>query len=186
MKNFLPNRDDLPKYFNSRGLSGRAAEIGVQDGVFSHKLLKSWSGSKLYLIDAWRHLQDYRDVANEEHPLANLQRYSRTFQSVYQYGSRATIIRELSDAAAELFVPGSLDWVYIDADHSYEGVKKDLQSWFPKVRPGGVLSGHDFLDGELTFGSFGVKSAVTEFAAQLGKEILVTGESDFPSWVIEL
>jgi predicted O-methyltransferase YrrM len=46
--------------------------------------------------------------------------------------------------AARHFQNGSLDFVFLDADHTYESVKADLAAWWPKVRPGGILAGHDF------------------------------------------
>jgi len=49
-----------------------------------------------------------------------------------------------SVAASERFDDGSLDWVFIDADHSYEAVVADIAAWAPKLRPGGLLSGHDY------------------------------------------
>jgi predicted O-methyltransferase YrrM len=48
------------------------------------------------------------------------------------------------DAAAALFADGSLDLVYVDADHRYDGVAADLRAWRPKVKPGGWIAGHDF------------------------------------------
>jgi cephalosporin hydroxylase len=73
--------------------------------------------------------------------------------------------------------------VYLDADHSKAGVLADLKLWMPKVRPGGVIAGHDYLDGDLPEGDFGVRSAVLEF---FGREPeMVTGEQ-WPSWLIEV
>jgi predicted O-methyltransferase YrrM len=65
----------------------------------------------------------------------------------------------LSAEAATMFENGSLDFVYLDADHSFESAWQDLSVWYPKVRIGGILAGHDFLDGELPEGNFGVESA---------------------------
>jgi predicted O-methyltransferase YrrM len=51
-----------------------------------------------------------------------------------------------TDEAASLFQDGSLDGVFIDADHTYEAVKMDIQNWMPKVRKGGILAGHDYVE----------------------------------------
>ena len=59
-----------------------------------------------------------------------------------------------------------MDFVYIDARHDYESVLEDLNAWFHKVKPGGILAGHDYADGMLPQGDFGVKSAVDEFFAE--------------------
>jgi len=53
-------------------------------------------------------------------------------------------IRKDSVEAAKLFNDGEFFAVFIDADHSYEGVRKDIDAWLPKVMPGGILCGHDF------------------------------------------
>lgn len=53
--------------------------------------------------------------------------------------------RMTTDEAVSLFEDASLDGVFIDADHSYEAVKKDIANWMPKVRKGGILAGHDYI-----------------------------------------
>jgi predicted O-methyltransferase YrrM len=57
---------------------------------------------------------------------------------------RVRFVRGWSDAVAKTFDDASLDLVFLDADHSEEGVLSDLHAWLPKVRPGGVVSGHDY------------------------------------------
>lgn len=69
------------------------------------------------------------------------------------------IIKSLSWAAADQFEDNSVDFVFIDADHGYESIKKDLAAWWPKIKPGGTFAGHDY-------GSWpGVTKAVDEFIA---------------------
>ncbi len=77
------------------------------------------------------------------------------------FKDRRTILRMDSKDAARAVPDASLDLAFIDADHSYEGCKSDLEAWYPKVRPGGIFSGHDFENTE--FPGFGVTQAVTEF-----------------------
>lgn len=86
-------------------------------------------------------------------------------------------------AAAARYVDGSLDAVFIDADHSYESVASDIAAWLPKVRPGGIIAGHDFSP------SFpGVMRAVHErfsrFEVWGGTPWKDTGEL-FPVWCTE-
>jgi len=65
-----------------------------------------------------------------------------------------------------------LDYVYVDARHDYAGVKEDLEAWWPKLRKGGLLAGHDFIpDGIVKEGDFGVQKAVHEFVGKHGYEI---------------
>lgn len=63
-----------------------------------------------------------------------------------------------SAASASRYEDGSLDWVYVDADHRYEAVRRDILAWLPKVRKGGVIAGHDYA----AYPTFGVIEAVTE------------------------
>jgi hypothetical protein len=65
-----------------------------------------------------------------------------------------------------LVAPKSLDFVFIDADHGYEGCLRDLRAWYPKVKPGGIFSGHDYEN--TSYPKFGVTQAVKEFAAEKG------------------
>ena len=69
-------------------------------------------------------------------------------------------IRKNSIEAADQFEDESLDFVFIDASHEYEDVKKDIQIWLPKIKKGGILAGHDYYIGYDYFP--GVKAAVNE------------------------
>jgi predicted O-methyltransferase YrrM len=78
----------------------------------------------------------------------------------------ARLLTCTSEMAAKMFPDGSLDLVFIDGDHEYESVKADLQTWLPKVKPGGMISGHDYGGGHP-----GVPRAVDEVIGKLtGKE----------------
>lgn len=59
-------------------------------------------------------------------------------------GPRAQLWITTSEEASHRVADGSLDGVFIDGDHSYKHVRRDLEVWEPKIRPGGFLSGHDF------------------------------------------
>ncbi len=78
----------------------------------------------------------------------------------------------------------SLDFAYIDAQHHFEAIREDIELWYPKIGRGGILSGHDFLDGYTAGCLFGVESAVTEFASRSGLKVRLSGERIHPSWFI--
>jgi predicted O-methyltransferase YrrM len=67
-------------------------------------------------------------------------------------------IKSVSWDGAANFSDESVDFVFIDADHSYESVKKDIEAWLPKIRKNGIISGHDYGNGNPS----GVKQAVDE------------------------
>lgn len=89
--------------------------------------------------------------------------------------------------AAEATVPPLLDAVYIDACHDTRSVWQDLETWWPRVRPGGLLAGHDYLDAwrwhdDINRGGlFGVRTAVDTFARSIGRVVASTDE-EFPTW----
>ena len=74
-----------------------------------------------------------------------------------------TDIKSISWEAASKFDNESVDFVFIDAGHDYESVTKDISCWFPKIKKGGIISGHDYFNSIEFGGNFGVKKAVDEF-----------------------
>jgi Methyltransferase domain len=171
----LPDRDELPTYLNQLGLVGRGAEVGVQRGLYSETLLRRWRGEELISIDPWA-AQDssYADPANVsqgDHDAL----YAETCERLAPFGLRSHIERATGDEVARFLPDESLDFVYLDARHDLESVLSDLQTWWPKVRWGGLISGHDYLDALVLFdgheGLFSVRSAVLQF---FGHEVQTT------------
>lgn len=158
-----------------------AAEVGVQAGVFSRQILETWQGG-LVMIDAWLHMEGYEDIANVSQPEQD-KIFEMARQVERDFSPRAKIIRKLSSEAAQDFPPHSLDFVYLDADHSHKGVLRDLEAWAEKVRPGGAIGGHDYIDGHIPAGIFGVKSAVKDF---FGQEPNIVTKEPFPTWIVYL
>ena len=70
-----------------------------------------------------------------------IEEFTNNMSSVKKY---YTPIKTYSHLAAKMFDDYSLDFVFLDADHNYKAVKKDLESWWPKIKQGGVLAGHDY------------------------------------------
>lgn len=145
------------------GFQGNGAEIGVQEGVFSQRLLSETKAAKIYLIDAWRHFQGYEDKANASDSHHAMKLFITT-QNTNEWAPRRCIINDLSVEAASIFPDEFFEWIYIDANHAEEEVMKDLEAWYPKLKFGGMFCGDDFADGFCEDGRFGVKSAVTKFA----------------------
>ena len=137
----------------------------------------------LHLVDPWRQLSNYSDIANlpDNEQEANLQ---ATRSRLSRFQSRVCIHRALSSQAVVFFEDQSLDFVYLDANHSFEAVQQDLRDWYTKVRRGGILAGHDFLDGKLPEGDFGVASAVTTFGSEENLVIELTDDPPWRSWFV--
>ena len=189
-------RDDLGAFANARGLTGYGVEVGVQNAGFSQQIMSQWEGKQLILVDAWRGLDDHLDCAHvSDHEFEN--QYGRTRRRMKQYGERVRIIRALSVEAAATFADDYLDFVYIDANHAYLAIKADMAAWWPKLKPGGLFSGHDYFNATPNVANtpdirddpipesllvWGVKPAVEEFADAHGKEIRTTYQDFSQSW----
>ena len=188
----MKHRIQLGAMLNNLGMTDVGAEVGVFQGDFAEELLTYWQGNLLLGVDIW-------DLPG--HP-PNLK--AKTTARLRQFGDRWQSIDGDSVAAAEQIKDGSLDFVYIDADHSYGSCKRDLEAWYPKVKPGGVLSGHDYWNGyrnqqtksrrdvpnptpqDLQKMNFGVKAAVDEFIAKHGLPKPQITKEWPPSWWLQL
>lgn len=114
----------------------RGAEIGVLDGsaVF-FKLLDACPDLSLIAVDQWS--------AEDQH-YGDLTETGKVFKDrAALYPGRAAVLEGPSAAMARMVEDGSLDFIFIDADHSEEAVLADIAAWRPKVREGGVILGHD-------------------------------------------
>ena len=177
-----PVRADRPKRsfvvdFLPRDSVG--AEIGVHYGDFSAILLQAVAPRTLHLIDPWRHETgpEYaRSLYGGRASGAQAEmdaRYEGVLERFADEIARGQVIvhRSSSEVALAELPDASLDWVYIDGNHRYEFVVKDLELSLAKVRPGGVVTGDDYAEGGWWDG--GVKRAVDELAAS-GRARLVT------------
>ncbi len=123
---------------------GIVAEVGVLRGDFAQHILSCAEPAELHLIDL--DLQEVRaDVAGDPRVVAH---------------------RGLSHEVLARFPDESFDWIYIDADHAFESVKRDAAAAAPKVRKGGFLIFNDFAHMDPWLGSYGVHRAVVEFATE--------------------
>jgi len=179
----VPCREHLPEVFAARGLLGQAAEIGVLRGDFSRHILSKWPGARLHLVDPWvAQAEGYVDINNANASVQDAALAS-TRRNVAEHAARVELVRDFSLPAAQRYADAFFDWVYIDADHRYESVVADIAAWWPKVKRGGVLAGHDFVfDGDYAVGRFGVMTAVLEFALREDLQVSVTfGEPAGPA-----
>lgn len=157
-------RESLAELFNELGYK-TGAEIGVKRGHYAKILCDAVPGLKYYGVDNWRLRDNYYEYAKN-----------------YLAGYDATLIRKDSVEAAKDFAPGSLDFVYIDASHFFDDVMMDLILWVPKVKSGGIISGHDFVKTDRV----GIIEATTAYANAHGiRDWYLTtrgGEGKTPSW----
>lgn len=148
----------------------RGVEVGVFKGDMSAALLRGNAALHLDMVDSWEGGGgSYRGDSGDWH--AEL---SQAAQDGFQHAAlsrtafaaeRRVIVRLRSFDAAERLT-GPYDFVFLDADHSYDGCKADIEAWSKKVTPGGWLGGHDYANHD--FPKFGVTRAVDEFVAARG------------------
>lgn len=174
----LRSRSILPFYLNRMGLIGKGVEIGVQRGLFSEHLLHYWEGEELICVDPWLEfpISDYDEPKDNCSQQTHDEFYSETQSRLSPFGKRARIIRNLSSNVAEEVEDKSLDFVFIDGQHDYISVSRDINMWAPKIRNGGLLCGHDW---KLDYGPprYGVEKAVREFAELNRAEICITADN---------
>lgn len=111
------------------------AEIGSFSGVSSE--LFAIHCKEINCIDRW---EQYNEINNPE-----IIEGEKRFDELLKRYSNIKKIKLSSEDASNLFKDESLDFVYIDAAHDYENVKKDILCWLPKVKPNGIIAGHDIV-----------------------------------------
>lgn len=178
----LAYRHHLPLFLNFLHIQGKGVEIGVREGSFSEIILEFSRLEALYSVDPWKEFnknvyQDSSNVAQKEQDA----RYAKTLGRLKKFGTRSEVFRMTSEEAVLPFSGSSLDFIYIDANHSYEGCKRDIEIWWPKLKQGGIFAGHDYCNGTYPQGVFGVKKAVDEFVKNQKQSVFTTPET-WPTW----
>jgi len=169
----MKTRNEFGFLLTEMKLNGIAVEVGVDQGCFSEQVLKNWGGRLYFMVDGWKRYDGYNDLCERDDILME-DIYQRVLTK-FKDDKRAVTIRSFSIEAARIFQPDFFDFVYIDADHTYESVKADIKAWWPKVRSGSVFAGHDYKEG------MGVIQAVDEFVKENNLVLNLT-EEDYASW----
>jgi hypothetical protein len=126
------------------------AEVGVWMGKNAFALLSKRSDLEMWLIDRWKRpdADDSYATSGAEMAVKPQEKFDDAYHmavTVAQgFKGRTHIVMDDTAHAATQFEDGSFDCVFIDADHSYEGCRRDILAWRSKVRPGGLLCGHDY------------------------------------------
>jgi hypothetical protein len=161
--------------------NGTVAEIGVFKGDFSAQILSITKPHRLHLIDFWP--DEMIQSSGESITGSDACKFVRNVFASEIKNNKVVLHKGLSGQISQEFPDEYFDWIYIDAGHSYEEVKSDLNCWYPKVKAGGFITGHDYI--EKTW--YGVVQAVNEFLKQKPLAfIALTAESHGSrSWVLK-
>jgi hypothetical protein len=176
----LTPREDLLNYLPKGGVG---VEIGVAEGNFSEAIMKAAEPTELHLIDPWSHLENGDDLLAggalldeqskknasgakaEAVPVNNAgARLHAEVVKRFEGEPRVRVHRQYSYKIAPQFPDGSLDFVYLDGNHTYEFVLRDLHDFAAKLKPGGLMFGHDFFENDFARQEhYGVMDAVGTF-----------------------
>ncbi|GBF93712.1 hypothetical protein Rsub_06815 [Raphidocelis subcapitata] len=189
-------REDIADILESMGAK-TGAELGVQRGIFAEQVLARWRGCTQYhLVDVWAHQQINYQVGSNVDDKTHNEYLEETKARMAKFPA-AVFHRMYTSDAAKLIPDGSLDFVYVDARHDYCGSRQDLELYWPKLRPGGLLAGHDFAraadgpkggnwslcaDGTVNPGA--VRGAVEDFVRGKGLDVVATLRDRWPSYMI--
>jgi hypothetical protein len=139
--------DIVSELANARGWT-MGAELGVLSGLLYFRLLARCPGLTLVGVDIWEHQPEQDAIYSEggrsylRHDLAACE--CKVRDAARQYGKRAILHKMRTVDAAGLYEDGTFDFVFLDADHTYAGVKGDIAAWLPKIKRGGAIMGHDY------------------------------------------
>lgn len=191
-KNSNHHRDKFfPAMIDKLGLKV-GAEIGVDKAQFSEHILGGSKLELLYCIDCW--MDDFGSKYKpKEYDPVGLNRMEEARKRISKFERRYVLMRDTS-ANASLQIPDeSLDFCYIDGDHSLEGIYTDLYAWTPKVKSGGIVAGHDYKDGPGSgikdyWGGqlpYHIKTVVDFFCAKYGLKLNIVGGRILSWWFVK-
>ncbi|MCA9396966.1 MAG: class I SAM-dependent methyltransferase [Candidatus Omnitrophica bacterium] len=145
------------------------AEIGVLTGDFSAQILRITKPDKLFLIDPWKYGGPDEKAVFSHSGLSQTDldcwhsSVHHRFKAELE-ADKVEIMRVRSEDAAQSFDDRFFDWIYIDGDHSYEGVLKDLKLYLPKIKQNGCMVLDDY--NRKSKWQSGVRQAADEFSAE--------------------
>ncbi|PNW79477.1 hypothetical protein CHLRE_09g416700v5 [Chlamydomonas reinhardtii] len=174
-------------------------ELGVQRGHFAAHTLKTWpSATRYYLVDIWQHQPNYEDFANVDNAKQD-QLFKEAQGNLAAYTGKTVFLRNFTSDAVKR-INEMVDYIYVDARHDYCGVLEDIELYWPKLKSGGIMAGHDYLDAPQvqaisqqnwakcmngTVHQGAVKGAVDDFFKRIGLPVHVTyQDAPWSTWVV--
>lgn len=169
-----------------------AAEVGVDRGGFSKHLLDNSNLQKLFCIDCWMDNFGSEYRPGEYDPVGE-NRMKEAMANLSAHNEKTEFIRSFSLDASNEIEDNSLDFCYIDGDHSLEGIYTDIYTWIHKVKKGGILAGHDYKNGgdsgiQDYWGNqlpYLIKTVVDNFGSQYGFKINAVGGRILSWWFLK-
>jgi predicted O-methyltransferase YrrM len=132
---------ELVKLFRKLGFK-TGVEIGTSGGFYAGRIMKTVPNLKLYCVDPYITYSDYVETPRPEDQTRQEEHLRIAKERLKDFN--VTFVRKTSRDAANDFEDNSIDFVYIDGNHSFEYVIEDIALWTKKVRKGGIIAGHDY------------------------------------------
>jgi hypothetical protein len=156
------------------------AEVGVLRGNNAWRIMKICKPSILYLVDAWANIPGVESRFSDHARYAHLWQVASKHPDWCIQGRIRLVCAESGRAATELGLERvMLDAVYFDAANDFVGVRRELDAWWPLVRPGGVMGGHHYHERQFP----GAVRAVQDFLTRRGMQLEgVSGSDRWPNW----
>lgn len=152
--------------FNELGFKV-GVEVGTDHGEYAKVILDRMPNVKLYTIDPFLAYTEGQDVKTQE----DVDKIYEQAKELLKGYPNCTMVREKSLDAVKRFSPETIDFVFIDGDHTYEEVKKDLNAWAKIVKKGGIVAGHDYREDKAR--NYGVVEAVNEYVLENNQELYI-------------
>lgn len=168
------------------GVEG-VVEVGVAYGGHAHHLMSNLNGVKYVGVDMYKFNYDASDpfcsdveqTLGIKGQLAMDKLFGGVSDSLRIYGDRASLIRMDSQEFSQQLADSSQQLVFLDGNHTYQYVRKELECWWPKIRMHGVLCGDDYW-------MESVSSAVNHFVKNLDLTLnFISKNDDYKTWFIQ-
>lgn len=170
-----------------RGFKIKVVEIGTRYGESAVKINREFAIGEYICVDPYVDYEEYEGDDFSKVLKSDYKVFKKVSRSLkLRMGSRVKFIREFSEKAASQIDDNYADFIFIDGNHAYEYVHEDLRNYWPKVKSGGILAGHDYWHRSISngghFDSWMVFEAVKDFADEYGISYLTYGQhGEFPA-----
>lgn len=174
---FLNTREELLDFIKEKKI---VCEIGVFKGEFSKILLEKLKPDELHLIDIFDGEMCSGDKNGDNIVWTNLDKEYSLLTETYKNNKNVLLHKGYSEKILNNFIDQYFDLIYIDGDHSYEGIKKDLEISYSKIKNNGFICGHDYVSPRFE----GVVKAVNEFCEEKKLKIDYLTKDGCPTFCI--
>lgn len=183
------NRKEMIVHYSKEFNSPRILEIGIFKGEFFDFIVDNCNPCAIDGVDLFEGIVGSGDVDGNNFTYCNIADAYVELNNKYIDKSHINLHKTSSHDFLDRIDDNYYDIIYIDGDHSYNGVKSDLEDSYKKIRPGGYIMGHDYemnMERGRTYYEFGVKKAVTEFCEKYEQSILAKAIDGCVSFCIKV